>query len=123
MIDEEGVRAILAVYSKHGWELKRALLSDTLRRSLGENAASLFPSAELVFGDLDALWFSRSSRPDIETWELRQLSVLPYALDAFLDDEMDASAREEVLKNTEARLRDADRFISEQDGDLSPRGK
>lgn len=107
MIDARSITEIISQYSKHGWRPRRVLLSDSLRKQLSDLTGGLFGDAEMIFSDIDAMWFSRSSRPGRETWELRQLSNSPYALDAFLDSEMDAATREEILTNTEDRLRDA----------------
>jgi hypothetical protein len=105
MIDDAEISAILSQYSKHSWILRRVLISDKLRRQISDECEMLFGSAELVFSDIDALWFSRSSRPKAETWELRGLGTPPYALDVFFDDGTDATTREEILENAEDRLR------------------
>jgi hypothetical protein len=107
MNDVERIRAILSQYEKHGWILRRILISESFRSKLGNSDGELFGKADIIRSDLDAAWFSRSSSPGKETWELRFLGNSPYAIDSFLDDGMNASLREEILKNTEGQMRDA----------------
>jgi hypothetical protein len=107
MIDPGSIEAIISQYSRHGWTLRRVLLSERFRKHLDDNLGRIFSEAEVADSNLDALWFSRSSRPGAETWELRRLSNSPYALDAFLDDSMENAEREEILRNAEERLRES----------------
>src|SRR5262249_4022240 len=104
MISAATVSALIAEYTKHGWMLRRALL---INHDLDNEMSSLLANAEIVASDIDALWFSRSSRPHKETWELRRLSGTPYAIDAFLDDTMDDETREEILADVEDRMRES----------------
>ena len=76
MIDAQAVREIIAQYEKHGWKLRRALLSS----EAGDDVIQMFAGAEVMESDLNALWFSRRSTLDREAWELRRLTVLPFAL-------------------------------------------
>jgi len=108
MMDASTIAAILSQYKKHGWTLRRVLVSDSLRVQMGIAGSDIFDSAEIVYSDIDALWFSRSSRPGAETWELRRLGNSPYAIDAFLDEEMTVAARETIIMDTEERLRQND---------------
>jgi len=92
MIDPAGVGEILEQYKKHGWSLRRALLSDAGRAALAEAIGPV----EIETSDLDALWFTRKSRPGTETWELRRLTALPFALVAVIsndatDDEVEST--------------------------------
>lgn len=95
MIDTNAVEEIIRQYEKHGWKLRRALLSPS-----STGAASSFDAATDVHeSDLDALWFSRRSRPDVEAWELRRLTGTPFALVTliptdFTDQETDAALNE-----------------------------
>jgi len=102
MASASTVAPLIAEYAKHGWVLRRALLIDV---DLDDEMSVLFAEADLVASDIEALWFSRSSRPHKETWELRRLSGTPYALDAFLEDTMDEEMREEILSDVEDRMR------------------
>ncbi|MGH9820464.1 MAG: hypothetical protein ACRD43_09880, partial [Pyrinomonadaceae bacterium] len=105
MMDDAEITAIVSQYAMHGWTLRRVLLSDELRKKF-HGGDDRFGSAEIIYSDINALWFSRPSRPNAETWELRRLGVPAYALDAFLNSEMDAAQQDEVLRNAEERLRD-----------------
>lgn len=99
----ETIAEVLALYEKHGWNLRRALLSDALRVELTDRLQDLFGGAEIVSSKLDALWFSRFSKQG-EAWELRRLGGAPFALVAVFDDETDAEEREAILRETEARM-------------------
>ena len=109
MVSASTVSELIAEYGKHGWVLRRALL---IKPNVDDETSSLLAGAERIASDIDALWFSRSSRPDRETWELRRLRGTPYAIDAFLDDSMDAETREEILSNVEDRMRESRTFFS-----------
>lgn len=89
MIEPSAVDQIIAEYEKHGWKLRRALLSPGAKSAL----ASLAEAVEVDDSDIDALWFSRRSQPDREAWELRRLTGLPFALVAVISDD---SANDEV---------------------------
>ena len=104
MVTEQAISALISEYAKHGWVLRRVLLSNIPKD--GETSA-LFRNTEVIASDLDALWFSRRSRPDRETWELRRLKGTPYAVDSFLEDTMDAETREEILADAEDRMRES----------------
>lgn len=105
MIDTAMITAIVSQYTKHEWTLRCVLLSDDLRKRIQREAGELFDNAEIIYSDIDALWFSRSSRAGVETWELRRMDHSAYALDVFLNDEMSPTERNEILRNTEERLR------------------
>ncbi len=107
MIKPEQIEDILSTYEKHGWTLRRVLLSDGLRVSINDALQDLFGGAEIVSSPfLNALWFSRASRKSAEAWELRHLSQTPFALvDVFLPED-DETAREERRKAMETRLID-----------------
>jgi hypothetical protein len=106
MIDREGVENILAQYAKHGWILRRVLLSERLREK-APDIADAFEGVEVNFSELDGLWFSRSSRPGITAWELRHLSQTPYALVENLNDGIDDAEAELILKRTETKMMEA----------------
>ena len=92
MIELGIVGEIISQYEKHGWILRRALLSEENKNVLAEKASSI----DVEVSDLDALWFSRRSNPESEAWELRRLTGSPFALVAVISsdatsDEVDAT--------------------------------
>ena len=92
MIEPVTVGEIISQYEKHGWILRRALLSEENKNVLAEKASSI----DVEVSDLDALWFSRRSNPESEAWELRRLTGSPFALVAVISsdatsDEVDAT--------------------------------
>ena len=95
---------LLAVYRKHGWELRGALLQPaTLAELNAEETLSKLPIKEAA---VDALWFSRPSHENREAWELRLLAQAQYArFETFEADETEEE-REDVKLEMEARLRD-----------------
>lgn len=99
-MDLRSLTDIVAQYAKHGWKLRRVLLSsdpdDAVRAAAGD--------AEIRRGRQNALWFSRRSRPDAEAWELRRLDGSPFALVAVIPDEADDEEREEMLADTEEEM-------------------
>ena len=105
MISAEQIREILALYQKHGWLLRRVLLSDGLRVEINELLQELFAGAEIVSSPLlNAVWFSRASGRSSEAWELRHLSDTPFALVEVFSNETDAGEREKILNEMETRL-------------------
>ena len=105
MINVAQIQGILSLYKKHGWILRRVLLSDALKTSLGDALEELFGAAEVRASETDAAWFSRRSRAEQEAWELRRLSETPLALMEIFDSEDDDEIREETLAEVEARLK------------------
>jgi hypothetical protein len=102
MIDAAAVGEILKQYEKHGWIFRRALLSSEGKKAFGEK----FAPETIVDSDLDALWFSRKSKPDSEAWELRRLSALPYALVAVVPTPIDDDELESTLDQVVAEMRE-----------------
>ncbi len=88
MIDAVTVGDVVAQYEKHGWVLRRALLS---RESMSASP-KILDAIEIEPSDFDALWFSRRSKPESEAWELRRLTGSPFALVAVVSS--DASSKE-----------------------------
>jgi len=109
MIQAEQIARILALYNKHGWILRRVLLSEALRAGLHGELENLFGTAEIRSSEIDAAWFSRRSKPEQETWEIRLLSETPYALMEIFDTEDDDEIREETLSEVEERLKTSSR--------------
>lgn len=106
MIKPETIAEITSLYRKHGWTLRRALLSDELRVHLTDRLQDLFGGAEVVSSQINGLWFSRPARNQGETWELRRLSDAPFALVEVFESEIEAEIRELVLREAENRLRE-----------------
>lgn len=104
MIGAESVAEILSVYRKHGWTLRRVLLSDALKKELEPNFDELFGSVAPASSALDGLWFSRVSRETQEAWELRHLSAAPFALVEVIGNDTDETAREKLFADTELRM-------------------
>ncbi len=104
MIDAPAIKEILALYKKHGWTLRRVLLSAALQKTLSITLVEIFGDAEITQSPLNAAWFSRSSRPQSETWELRSLGETPFALIAFIDETLDSREAGEILRNIESRM-------------------
>jgi len=100
MINEKQAGEILSLYQRHGWKLRRVLLTEDSRARL----AKMFDSVEIRQSEIDALWFSRSSGAESETWELRHLSENPYALLEIFDLE-DEEIREEICREIEEKLK------------------
>lgn len=100
MMTIEQIQDILSLYQKHGWKLRRILLSEKLKKQLGDFNFE----AETVEGKVDAAWFSRPSG-DKEAWELRKLSQTPYALFETFEEDDEEEVREEIRREMEARLK------------------
>ena len=101
MIEPFVVDQIIAQYEKHGWKLRRALLSPE-----GKTALTRFEEGFKVHdSEIDALWFSRQSQPDSETWELRRLTGSPFALVAVISSEAESSEVDETLAQVEDEMR------------------
>jgi hypothetical protein len=102
MTDSTTVGEIIAQYEKHGWTLRRALLSDASRTLLG----NVLTGIDVTPSDFDALWFSRQSKPESEAWELRRLSVLPFALVAVVASNASNEEVEATLSQVADEMRD-----------------
>ena len=94
---------MMAIYRKHGWQLRGALLRPETRVEI----QSLLPDELAVReAEFDGLWFSRPSHSGREAWELRLLAQTQYALfETFEADETEAE-RDDVRLEMEARMRD-----------------
>jgi hypothetical protein len=94
---------LTAIYRKHGWQLRRALLRPETRVEL----QSLLPDDLLIKeAEFDALWFSRPSHNDREAWELRLLAQTQYALFETFEADETEEERDDVRLEMEARLRE-----------------
>lgn len=105
MIDAAAINEILKVYSKHGWNLRRVLLSAALDESLKATSGDLFGDIGVSVAQIDAAWFSRPPKPGAVAWEIRHLSEIPFALLEYLD-ESDTDF-ESNLRAVETRLAEA----------------
>ncbi len=104
MIDPDAISEILSLYKKHGWTFRRVLLCDDSKTKIKPFYAELFGETELKLSDIDALWFSRSTKPDSETWELRHLGKTPFALLEVIDADLHDAEKEQILHNTESKI-------------------
>lgn len=102
----EQVREILATYERHGWRLRRVLLTPAARASSSEPGAELFGDATVEDSSVNALWFARPSHGGREAWELRLVAETPYALFETFEADEEEEEREEVRREMEARLRE-----------------
>lgn len=104
MINDGQITEILSLYKKHGWILRRVLLSDALKTALDGKLEKLFGATEITSSEIDAAWFSRPARNNFESWELRRLSENPFALYEAVSADADDKMREETFKNVEAKM-------------------
>lgn len=94
---------LTAIYRKHGWQLRTALLRPETRAEL----QSLLPGDVAVKeAEFDALWFSRPSHNSREAWELRLLAQTQYALFETFEADETEEERDDLRLEMEARLRD-----------------
>lgn len=93
-------------YERHGWNLRRVLLSAQTIENLADSLKTLFGETEIILSEFDAVWFSRRSPNNFgsEAWEIRRLSETPFALVEVFDAEDDEEVREEARKEMETRL-------------------
>jgi len=101
MISSEQIHALLAQYEKHGWNLRRVLLSAETKENLPD---TLFGQTEVVTSELNALWFARASSEGREAWELRHLSDAPFALVEVFEVDDEEDVREEIRQEMQTRL-------------------
>lgn len=101
MIERSAVDEIIAQYEKHGWTLRRALLSTEGANAFGDFGESV----AIEESDINALWFSRRSQPDREAWELRRLSGLPFALVAVIENDATNDEMEQTLAQVVDEMR------------------
>lgn len=82
MIDLEKINGIVFEYQKHGWILRRLLLSEDMEKGLGES----FFGVTVVRSEIPAAWFSRPPAAPPTTWEIRFLGDPPFALLESVDE-------------------------------------
>jgi len=107
VINERQTKEILTQYERHGWNLRRVLLSAESLETLADSIRkALFGETEIVLAEFDAVWFSRRAVNNFgsEAWELRNLSGTPFALIEIFEAEDDEEVREEARREMETRL-------------------
>ena len=103
MTNHKAITDIIEQYRKHGWTLRRVLLTHGLAESLSDTTP-VFGDAEIRMAAIDGLWFSRRSMPDREAWELRRISVSPFALVEVIPDGLTDQEQDELLIQAEDRM-------------------
>jgi hypothetical protein len=98
MIELSSIEDVIALYEKHGWVLRRLLLTDEMEAVAGVR----FLSVPVRTSGIDAAWFSRPTKPGGISWEIRYLGDPPFALLEFLDEHADDF--ETALRDVEIRL-------------------
>lgn len=106
MISVNQIQEILSLYKKHGWTLRRVLLTENFKTLFNDSVETLFGTTEIVSSDIDAAWFSRASNGGREAWEIRHLSQAPYALVEVFDADDDEEVREETRREIQERLKE-----------------
>ncbi len=105
MISTKQIKDILSLYAKFGWTLRRVLLSPNLKRNLAGSIQQIFANADIIDSEIDAVWFSRPSDKVNEAWELRRLSVTPYALVEVFEPDDEEPVRDEIRHEIEEKLK------------------
>ncbi|MGB7202269.1 MAG: hypothetical protein WBD16_08360 [Pyrinomonadaceae bacterium] len=105
MIDSDAIDDTIRTYAKHGWILRRVLLTADLRKSLGERSCEFFGDVKIGDGDIDAAWFSRPPDKGEIAWEIRHLNETPFALLEYADET--AGDFEDKLREVQSRLAEA----------------
>lgn len=93
------IRDIITTYAKHGWTLRRVLLSAATADAV-KASPDLFGSAEIVESGTDAAWFSRERQDGGTAWEIRYLGPTQYALVTIIEND-DSWSDEFVRLETE----------------------
>jgi len=94
---------LTAIYRKHGWELRSALLRPETRVELQSQLSNDLPIKDAT---VDAIWFSRPSYNNREAWELRLMAQTQYALFETFEAHETEEERDDVKLEMEARLRE-----------------
>lgn len=119
MIDAGGIGEIIAVYKKHGWILRRVLLSAGSMAALEDSHANIFEDAQIQDSGIDAAWFSRPPKTGGVAWEIRYLGDIPFALLEYID-EYDPEF-ESALQAIEGRLSES--IMAKNQLDKCPAGR
>ena len=99
MMDTGTIAEIIATYKKHGWVLRRVLLSAAASAALD---GKVVEGVSVMPADVDAAWFSRPPAEGGVAWEIRYLGPTPFALVENIDE--NEPDFEERLRSVEARL-------------------
>lgn len=86
MSGSEPIREIVDTYLKHGWILRRVLLSEAAKNTLSGSESELFGDIATSPSEIDAAWFSRPPTDGETAWELRYLGDVAYALLVSVDE-------------------------------------
>ncbi|HVQ38113.1 MAG TPA: hypothetical protein VMS31_11305 [Pyrinomonadaceae bacterium] len=111
------IQQTIETYRKHGWQLRRVLLSPETNNALraGSDYDRLpIGAATVKEASVDALWFSRPSHQGREAWELRLLAENPFALFETFEQDETEEQREEMRCEMEATLRERLGKVTEQ---------
>jgi hypothetical protein len=103
MAQAEVISEILSLYKKHGWSLRRVLLSENSLKIFSGSHEKIFGEAEILASEIDAAWFSRPSGKT--AWELRHLSETPFALFELFETDADAAFVREKQLEMEDKLK------------------
>jgi hypothetical protein len=103
MIDLESIDAIVDQYRRFGWDLRRITVDGNTIESVKTAIKQKYDRCEIQDASLNALWFSRKNR-DSETWELRRLDGLPFALVQVINADISDNEREDLLRSVELRM-------------------
>ena len=104
MISGHQIQEILSLYTKHGWKLRRVLLTPKLKMQIADSIEIIFKSAEIIDAEIDAIWLSRASTENRESWEIRRLSETGYALVEVFEEDDEEEVREEIRQEMQARM-------------------
>lgn len=97
---------VLGAYGRHGWRMRRVLLTAASLAEWRAGGGGVFGEVEPAESEVDAVWFSRPSHGGREAWELRLVAETPYALFELFEEDEDEEDREDVRREMEARLRE-----------------
>lgn len=101
MTELKQIQEILKQYERHGWILRRVLLSAPTAENL---TVETFGNIEIIKADFDALWFSRAALNGGETWEIRTIAPAPFALVEIFTDDDEEEVREEIRREMETQI-------------------
>jgi hypothetical protein len=103
MIDLDSIQGLIELYSSHEWTLRRILLRPEENSTVSNELRAAIKDVEIRSSRIDAIWFSRANN-SAESWELRLLGGLPYALVRFVPSEASGDEREAILSEAEIEI-------------------
>lgn len=98
-------KEVIAKYHQYGWRLRTVLVSTEERKIILPALRELDEAVEVREFSIPCLWFSRRSRPDSETWEIRRLVGSPYAITEVVFDADKPESLEALIHKAEERMR------------------